>query len=247
MSRLLAENMESPALETQPNVPEHTLRMTSASKEPDHAQRQPGQWARYREHRVATHQRAAEVQSLLASSPSVAKSSSSITSDSSHEPVSEGRGVNNSDKLQQLRSLGGSPSKEASARGVAAESAHLDPGPMHNDDAPSQRTLGEQGQILAQAEGRSGQLSQHDSKSTLPHPNINVWGSMGPPNGHRPSQSVPIHRQQLLQAGIIGVPNSGKSTLTNALVGSKVRCFNPAQVFGLSQTAALRRGDIYEY
>ena len=232
MSRLLAEDTESPALENQPNVPEHTLRLTSASKEPDHAQRQPGQWARYREHRIATHQHAAEVQSLLASSPSVAKSSSSITSDSSQEPVSEGRGVNDSDKLQQLWSLVGLPSKEASARKAAAESAHLDPGPMHNNDAPNQTIFGDQGHIIAQAEGHSSQLSQHDSKSALPHPNINVWGSMGPPNGHRPTQSVPIHRQQLLQAGIIGVPNSGKSTLTNALVGSKVRCFNLAQTFG---------------
>ena len=247
MSRLLAGDTKSPALETQPNVPEHTLRLASASKEPDHAQRQPDQWARYREHRIATHQHAAEVQSLLASSPSVAKSSRSITSGSSQEPVNESRRVNNSDKLQQLWSLVGSPSKEASAREDAVEFAHLDPGPMHNDDAPSQRMLGDQGRMSAQAEGQSSQLSQPNSKSALPHPNMNVWGSLGPPNGHRPSQSVPIHRQQLLQAGIIGVPNSGKSTLTNALVGSKVRCFNPAHVVGLSQTAASKREDIYGY
>ena len=241
VSRLLVEDTESPALESQPNVPEHTLPLTSASKEPDHSQRQPSQWARYREHRIATHQHAAEVQSLLASSPSVAKSSSSITSDSSQEPVNEGRGVNDSDKLQQLWSLVGSPSKEASAREAAAESAHLDPGPMHNDDAPSQKMFGDQGQIYAQAERQSSPLSEHDSIGALPQPSRSVWGSMGPPDGHRPSQSVPIHKQQLLQAGVIGVPNSGKSTLTNALVGSKVRCFNPAQTFGWPQTVALRR------
>ena len=36
-------------------------------------------------------------------------------------------------------------------------------------------------------------------------------------------QGVPRSEQRLLQAGIVGVPNSGKSTLTNALVGQKVR------------------------
>ena len=241
VSRLLLEDTESPALESQPNVPEHTLRLTSASKEPDHSQRQPGQWARYREHRIATHQHAAEVQSLLASSPSVAKTSSSITSDSSQEPVNKGRGVDGSCKLQQLWSLGGPPSKEASAHEAAMESAHLDPGPMHNDDAPSQKMFGDQGRIPAQAERQSSQLSEHDSIGALPQHSRTVWGSMGPPNGHRPSQSVPLHKQQLLQAGVIGVPNSGKSTLTNALVGSKVRCFNPAQTFGWPQTIALRR------
>ena len=149
--------------------------------------------------------------------------------------------MNDSDKLQQLWSLVRSPSKEASAREAAAESAHLDPGPMHNDDAPSQKMFGDQGQIYAQAERQSSPLTEHDSIGALPQPSRSVWGSMGPPDGHRPSQSVPIHKQQLLQAGVIGVPNSGKSTLTNALVGSKVRCFNPAQTFGWPQTVALRR------
>jgi hypothetical protein len=36
-------------------------------------------------------------------------------------------------------------------------------------------------------------------------------------------ESVPLSEQRLLQAGIVGVPNSGKSTLTNALVGQKAR------------------------
>jgi len=36
-------------------------------------------------------------------------------------------------------------------------------------------------------------------------------------------EAVPVSEQRLLQAGIVGVPNSGKSTLTNALVGHKVR------------------------
>lgn len=36
------------------------------------------------------------------------------------------------------------------------------------------------------------------------------------------TKEVPIDQQRLLQVGILGVPNAGKSTLTNALVGSKV-------------------------
>ena len=41
-------------------------------------------------------------------------------------------------------------------------------------------------------------------------------------------EAVPKSEQLLLQAGIVGVPNSGKSTLTNALVGQKVRRASPA-------------------
>ena len=34
--------------------------------------------------------------------------------------------------------------------------------------------------------------------------------------------SIPLDQQRLLQVAVIGVPNAGKSSMVNALVGSKV-------------------------
>ncbi|KAI3438239.1 hypothetical protein D9Q98_000676 [Chlorella vulgaris] len=38
---------------------------------------------------------------------------------------------------------------------------------------------------------------------------------------------VPVDQQRLLQAGVLGVPNAGKSTLVNGLVGRKVSAVSP--------------------
>lgn len=34
---------------------------------------------------------------------------------------------------------------------------------------------------------------------------------------------MPVEQQKLLQVAVVGVPNAGKSSMVNALVGSKVR------------------------
>lgn len=64
--------------------------------------------------------------------------------------------------------------------------------------------------LLAAAEAESQQLA--------------AAGATVGGNANRPwaDSEVPADQQRLLQAGVMGVPNAGKSTLVNALVGTKV-------------------------
>ena len=63
--------------------------------------------------------------------------------------------------------------------------------------------------------------------------------------------AMPRSEQLLLQAGIVGVPNSGKSTLTNALVGQKVRRASPAgglcPVLGALSRLCQRKNGLHDY
>lgn len=42
-----------------------------------------------------------------------------------------------------------------------------------------------------------------------------------------PGPAVPLSEQKLLQVAVVGVPNAGKSSMVNALTGSKVRTALP--------------------
>lgn len=66
--------------------------------------------------------------------------------------------------------------------------------------------------LLAAAEAEAQQLAA-----------VGVPGS-GNPEQQWAEGDVPADQQRLLQAGVVGVPNAGKSTLVNALVGTKVGC-----------------------
>lgn len=51
--------------------------------------------------------------------------------------------------------------------------------------------------------------------------------------------SVPKEDQLLLQVAVVGAPNAGKSTLTNALVGTKVRLGQRSIALGRMKPASV--------
>ncbi len=167
-------------------------------------QHMEAQWARYQEHRAAADQYAAQRQA--GSHDATLDNSLSSGSD---EWDDEAGDEEYKGKMQQLRKLLDSPLLSASKHvaleeEVAAsnEVTEQDSSTLREPDVPHEKT--------------------QPAPRTTQHPSVGPMIMPGALQSSRQAEVVPMHSQQLLQTGIIGVPNSGKSTLTNALVGQKV-------------------------
>lgn len=166
------------------------------------------QWARYKEHRAAADRYRARRQIDLHDAS--LESSLSSEGDTGQE-ISDDEECTG--EMQQLRRLFDSPlSLMADNMGVQGEVAI------------ASEVTGQDSHVVREPDAK-GTKAQPIPR-TVRHTSEGSMVVLGGLEARR-EELVPIHSQQMLQAGIIGVPNSGKSTLTNALVGQKVGCSSP--------------------
>ena len=204
------------------------------------------QWARYKQHRAAAqrHNALQQVDSLPGSSLSNALDSDS---ELSGVTMSSDDDAQTAVEMQKLRALLNAPisrllsqpelseddMSEDEESDLAMDSAQqhaetVEQSSMRESDSsakvkhetPNQAWAGSRAQSPSGYHARQRQV---DRGEDMKHDSMGLWGNLpGIVPGTLQSEAVPISEQLLLQAGIIGVPNSGKSTLTNALVGRKV-------------------------
>lgn len=220
---------------------------------------QASQWSRYQEHRAAARQLSARqpptddaledyhVQSTQSGSQTMVRE---VVDDSEAE----------SRLLEQLMSILDSPIGATAAQ--PAYNASREDEHVYEEDGEDEYELKVNEEHMPQSstaepssspstphhsspQSKDGHFHQQPSTNTFLRMAPEVWGRMGnlaELQGARVSETVPIARQQLLQAGIIGVPNSGKSTLTNALVGRKVSSMSHSSAAYSATMYILRAG-----
>jgi hypothetical protein len=93
--------------------------------------------------------------------------------------------------------------------------------PVPSSDAPTDRRADWLGTPTPRSADTFSHASAEVDAEWLP-PWAQGWEPVS--KGSAQAAAVPREQQRLLEAGVVGVPNSGKSTLTNALVGTKVLC-----------------------
>ncbi|PRW56927.1 GTPase Era [Chlorella sorokiniana] len=120
--------------------------------------------------------------------------------------------------LQRLRALGAL----RALQGTRPAAGQWDRGFSTSSSSDSDDELGA-GVAALQAELRAAAEALEAGEAAAP----DLQQLLGLPLPDQDFQDVPAERQRLVQAGVVGAPNAGKSTLVNALVNAKVSAVSP--------------------